>query len=70
MPNTLKYIVDESGHTTSVLVPVKVGEDLTTDYQRLQNKLNVFSSIQQGLMEVKNARKSGKKLQTLQEYLK
>ena len=70
MPNTLKYIVDESGHKTSVLVPVKVWEDLNANYQKLQNKLNVFSSVQEGLKEVKSVRKTGKKLQTLKDFLK
>jgi hypothetical protein len=70
MPNTLKYIVDENGHKSSVLVPVKVWEDLNTNYQKLQNKLKVFKSIQDGLTEVRQAKKSGKKLQTLKDFLK
>ena len=70
MPNALKYIVDERGHRTSVLVPVKVWEDLNANYQKLQNKLNVFSSVQEGLKEVKSVRKTGKKLQTLKDFLK
>lgn len=70
MPNALKYIVDETGHKISVMVPVKVWEDLNANYQKLQNKLSVFSSIKQGLNEVKTAKKSGKKLQTLKDFLK
>lgn len=70
MPNALKYIVDETGHKTSVLVPVKVWEDLNTNYQKLQNKISVFSSIKEGLNEVKSARKGGKKLQPLKDFLK
>jgi len=70
MSNALKYIVDETGHKTSVLVPVKVWEDLNTNYQKLQNKLSVFSGIKQGLNDVKIAKKSGKKLQTLKDFLK
>ena len=70
MANNLKYIVDESGHKTSVLVPVKVWEDLNSNYKKLQSKLAVFESIKQGLSEVKTARKNGKKLQTLQDILK
>ena len=70
MPNALKYIVDERGHKTSVLVPVKVWEDLNANYQKLQNKLSVFNSIQEGLNEVNRARKSKRKLQTLKDFLK
>ena len=70
MPNALKYIVDESGHKTSVLVPLQVWEDLNTNYQKLQNKLSVFNSVKEGLREVKAARKTGKQLQTLKDFLK
>ena len=40
MPDALKYIVNESGQKTSVLVPVKVWDDLNANYKKLQNKLN------------------------------
>jgi len=55
MPNALQYIVDENGNQTSVLVPVKVWEDLNARYQKLQNKLIVFNSIKEGLQEVSDA---------------
>lgn len=70
MPNALKYIIDESGQKTSVLVPVKVWEDLNMNYQKLQNKLKVFNSINEGLIEIKGTKKTGKKLQTLKDFLK
>ena len=70
MPEALKYIVDNNGHKTTVLVPVKVWEDLNNNYQKLQNKLNTLNSISNGLNEVKQAKKIGKKLQTLQDFLK
>ena len=69
MPGALKYIVDEKGQKTSVLVPVKVWEDLNNNYEKLQKKLNVFSNIQAGLKEVQTKRKNGKKLQTLKDFL-
>lgn len=70
MPNALKYIVDESSHKTSMLVPVNVGENLNTNYQRLQNKFSVFNSTKEGLKEVKGAKKAGKNLQILKDFLK
>ncbi|MDQ6756045.1 MAG: hypothetical protein M3004_03835 [Bacteroidota bacterium] len=70
MPDALKYIVDDSGHKTSVLVPVKIWEDLNTNYQKLQNKLNILNSIKEGLTEVRASKKSGRKLQTLKAFLK
>lgn len=48
MPNALKYIVDERGQNTSVLVPVKVWEDLNENYQKLQNKLTFLAAYEMG----------------------
>lgn len=70
MPDALRYIVDNSGHKTSVLVPVKVWEDLNNNYQRLQKKLTILNGISEGLNEVRQANKTGKKLQTLKDFLK
>lgn len=70
MPGTLKYIVDDNGNKTSVLVPVKVWQDLNTNYEKLQAKLAILSGIRDGLSEVKKNTKSGKKLQTLKDFLK
>ncbi len=70
MPEILKYIVNNNGHKASVLVPVKVWEDLNSNYQKLQKKLNILNGITEGLNEVKLARKSGRKLQTLKDFLK
>jgi hypothetical protein len=70
MPAALKYIVDDNGQKTSVLVPIKVWEDLNANYQKLQKKLEILNSVQDGLKEVKQARKTGKKLQTLNDFLK
>ena len=70
MPDALKYIIDDSGHKTSVLVPVKVWEDLNNNYQRLQKKLNILNGISEGLNEVRQVKKTEKKLQTLKDFLK
>ncbi len=70
MPEALKYIIDNTGQKTSVLIPVKVWEDLNNNYQKLQNKLNILNSISEGLNEVKQVKKTGRKLQTLKDFLK
>ncbi len=70
MTSALKYMVDENGQKTSVLVPLKTWEKINQDYYKLQNKLNVLTGIKDGLNEVRNAKKSGKKLQTLKDFLR
>lgn len=70
MARALKYMIDENGDKTSVLVPIKTWEKINQEYTRLQNKLKVFTSNDEGLSEVKDAKKSGKNLQTLKDFLR
>ena len=70
MAEALRYIVDDSGEKTSVLVPLKVWEKLNNDYKKLQHKMAVFNSIQMGLDELKKTTQNGKQLQTLSDFLR
>lgn len=70
MANTIQYMVDEKGDKTSVLVPLKTWEKIHLEYTKLQNKIKVISGIKEGLKEVNEAKKNGKKLQTLQDFLR
>lgn len=70
MTTALKYMVDEKGQKTSVLVPIKTWAKINEDYNKLQNKLNFITGLKVAFTEVKSAKKSGKKLQTLKEFLR
>lgn len=70
MSNAIKYMIDENGQKTSVLVSLKTWEKINSEYSRLENKLNVLLGIKTAIEEVKMARKSGKKLQTLKDFLR
>ena len=70
MPNALQYMVDENGDKTSVLIPLKTWEKINQDYAKLQNKLRVLTGINEGLAEIHEAKKSGKKLQALKDFLR
>ncbi len=70
MASALKYMVDENGDKTSVLVPLKTWEKINQDYSKLQNKLKVLTEIKNGLREVEDAKKSRKKLETLKDFLR
>jgi len=70
MTAPLKYIVDDSGNKTTVLVPVKVWDDLNSNYRKLQSKLDILSGLRDGLAEVSKSNTSSKKLQTLKAFLK
>ena len=69
MKNPVKYIVDERGVKTSVIVPYDRWEKINSDYKKLQNKFDEFLAIQNGLDELKTAKKLDKKLQTLSDFL-
>lgn len=69
MKNTVQYIVDNEGVKTSVIIPYKKWQKINDDYSKIQNKLKVFIAIQDGMREIKNARKHGRKMQTLSDFL-
>jgi hypothetical protein len=69
MATALKYIVDDKGHKTSVLVPVKAWDDLNEKYKKLNKKIAILTGIQEGIAEVKEHRLKDKSLQTLSDFL-
>ena len=69
MKTAIQYIVDDKGVKTSVIVPYEKWERINNDYHKLQNKLKVLLAIQEGISEIKTAKKQGAKLQTLSSFL-
>ncbi len=62
-------MIDERGSKTSAIVPIKTWEKMNEDYLKLQNKLKLFIGLKNALIEVKEAKRTGKKLQTLKDFL-
>jgi hypothetical protein len=58
MAQTIKYMIDEKGQKTSVLVPLTTWTKLNEDYIKLQNKLQVLLGIKSALTEIKSAKKT------------
>ena len=52
-------------YKTSVVVPLKTWEKINEDHTTLRNKLKTLTGIKEGLKAVKEANKSGKKLEAL-----
>jgi hypothetical protein len=69
MRPSIQYIIDNNGVKTSVIVPFDKWEKLNTDYHKLQNKFRVFLAIQEGIEEIRDSKKKGKKLQDLTDFL-
>ncbi len=69
MATPIQFIIDNEGHKKSVLVPYKQWEELNQRYEKLNNKVQILTGIQEAIKEVAHARKTGKKLQTLTDFL-
>ena len=70
MAHPIKYMIDEKGQKTSVLVPLNTWTKINDDFSKLQNKLKVLLGIKSAFNEVKLSKKTGKKLQTLKDFLR
>lgn len=70
MAQPIKYMVDEKGQKTSVLVPLATWTKINDDFSKLQNKLKVLLGIKSAFNEVESSKKSGKKLQPLKDFLR
>jgi hypothetical protein len=69
MPNQIQIYTDEKGNKTSVIVPYEDWTKINARLESLQNKLKIFSSVRDGMQEIKEARKKGKKLQNLSDFI-
>lgn len=69
MESSVRYIVDESGRKTSVIVPFKQWESLNSRYNKLLAKIDVLTGIKDSLNEIKRAKENGEDLQSLDEFL-
>jgi hypothetical protein len=66
---TLIGILRAKGDKTSVLVPIKTLKKINDDFIKMEYKLRILTGIKSSLSEIKKAKLSGKKLQTLNNFL-
>ncbi len=69
MTTNVQYVVDNSGSKISVILPFIEWKELISEYQKLQNKMEIMLGIQNSISEIKEAKKTGAKLQTLTNFL-
>jgi phage pi2 protein 07 len=65
----LNYLTDASGNQIAVQIAMEEWLVFQQEYQELQRKLEIMQGIRDALEEVQNARKEGRKLQSLSEFL-
>ena len=69
MITNVQYVVDNFGSKISVILPFIEWEKLNSEYQKLQNKMEIMLGIQNSIAEIKEAKKTSVKLQTLTDFL-
>jgi hypothetical protein len=65
----LSYITDAQGNKMSVVIAYSDWLAFEANYKKIENKLAVLASIKAGIKEVKNARRQGIPLQSLEDFL-
>ena len=65
----LKYITDQNGQQTSVVIPLKNWVKFKKEHEKLENKIKVLNGIADALDEVEEIKKGKKKGKTLREFL-
>jgi len=61
--------VDDYGNKSCVLVPIENWNNINKKYNALLKKVQVLTGIERSLEEIDLAKKTGKKLMTLKEFL-
>ncbi|MGE0634858.1 MAG: hypothetical protein AB7G44_08880 [Bacteroidia bacterium] len=69
MPSAIQYLTNSAGKKSSVVIPFSQWEKINSDYRKLLNKVRILTGITEGIKEIRTARKTGKKLQTLEAFL-
>ncbi|MDB5263477.1 MAG: hypothetical protein JWQ14_2760 [Adhaeribacter sp.] len=69
MATPIQFIIDHEGNKKSVIVPFEQWQALNRRYEKLNNKVQILTGIQEAMKEVDYARKTGRKLQSLTDFL-
>ncbi len=69
MLTDIQYCTDAKGNKIAVIVPVEEWEKITARYKILQDKMRIFTGIQEAVKEVKTARQNGEELPTLTDFI-
>ncbi|MFH1319270.1 MAG: hypothetical protein ABII90_01265 [Bacteroidota bacterium] len=65
----LKYITDQNGQQTAVIIPMKNWEKFQKEHEKLENKIKVLNGIADALDEIEDIKKGKEKGKTLREFL-
>ena len=69
MKSTVKYLTNEAGERTAVVVAYAEWEKLQRRQQQLRQKLQIMQGISAGFAEVKGAQRAGQPLPSLRKFL-
>jgi hypothetical protein len=69
MLSKIQYCTDTDGNPTAVIIPIEDWEKLQAQNKKMKTKLRLLTDIRDAVGEVKKARKDGKNLTTLDDFI-
>lgn len=63
------YLVDTEGNKIAVQIPIEEWELLEKEIKKIQKRNEILQGIKEAVVEVRMARKKGKKLQTFDDFI-
>lgn len=63
------YVTDTEGNKIAIQIPIAEWKFIEEDLEKLRRKVEVMQGIKEGVLEVRKARKEGRKLQSLDDFL-
>ncbi len=64
-----QYVTDSQENRLAVQISLEEWELLQKEIAELKRKLEILQGIREALLEVREARRTGRKLQTLKDFL-
>lgn len=65
MNTNISYITNQQGQKISVVIPYQEW----INYEKILQKQNIIQDIKESMKEIKEAKKTGKSLQSLEDFL-
>ena len=63
------YLVDKEGKKIAVQIPIEEWTKVVEEFKKIQKTNEVLQGLKEAFLEVKQAEKEGRQLQTLEDFL-
>ena len=66
----ISYLVDKEGKRIAVQISIDEWKKVVEEFKKIQKTNEILQGLKEAFLEVKQAKKEGRKLQTLEDFLK